>query len=111
MPGQQAFLFDLKKIDKKRPQVIAAASRQYEEKITERGYSFVSKSPLNTTNIICIYLPKEFQSATFRVTEASGKQVEHQLRVYQAPSGSLASRLFWLTFENSPDGVHVAISH
>jgi len=107
--GQQAFLFDLKKIDKKRPQVIAAASRQYEETITERGYRFVSKSPLGTTNIICIYLPKEFQSATFRVTEASGKQVEHQLRVYQAPSGSLASRLFWLTFENSPDGVHVAI--
>lgn len=110
MPGQQAFLYDLKKIDRKRPQVIAAASRQYDEKITEWNYSFVSKSPLNTTNIVCIYLPKEYNLGTFQVTEASGKRVEHQLRVFQAPKGSVAERLFWLTFENSPDGVHVKIS-
>jgi len=109
-PGTQAFLYDLKKIDETRPQVIAAASRQYEEKITEWSYSFISKSPLNTTNILCIYLPREFQSATFHVTEKSGKKVAHQLRVLEASTGSIASKLYWLTFENSPDGVYVKIS-
>lgn len=110
LPGQQAFLYDLRKIDKKRPQVIAAASRQYDEKITEWSYSFVCKSPLNTTNIVCIYLPKEFKLGTFHVTEPSGKNVEHQLRVFEAPSNSIAGRLFGLSFENSPDGVHVQVS-
>ena len=110
LPGQQAFLYDLRKIDKKRPQVIAAASRQYDEKITEWSYSFVCKSPLNTTNIVCIYLPKEFKSGTFHVTEPLGRNVEHQLRVFEAPSNSIAGRLFWLSFENSPDGVHVQVS-
>ena len=110
LPGQQAFLYDLRKIDKKRPQVIAAASRQYDEKVTEWNYSFVSKSPLNTTNVVCIYLPKAFQSGTFHVTDASGKSVNHQLRVFEAPNNSIAGRLFWLSFENSPDGVHVKVS-
>ena len=110
LPGQQAFLYDLRKIEKKRPQVIAAASRQYDEKITEWSYSFVSKSPLNTTNIVCLYLPNEFKSGTFHVTDASGKSVEHQLRVFEASSNSIAGRLFWLSFENSPDGVHVQVS-
>jgi len=109
LPGTQAFLYDLRKIDKKRPQVIAAASRQYDEKVTEGGYSFTCKSPQNTTNIICLYLPETFTSARINCTDAAGNAVDHRLRVSEAPANTLAGQLFWLTFENSPEGVKVDI--
>ena len=111
LPGKQAFLYDLRKIDKKRPQVIAAASRQYDEKVTEDGYSFTCKSPLNTTNIICLYLPKTITSAGIQCTDAAGNPVNHRLRTSEAPANTLAGRLFWLSFENSPEGVKVSIEN
>jgi len=109
LPGQQGFFFDLRKIDKKRPQVIAAASRQYDEKITGEGFSFTCKSPLNTTNIVCLYLPKDYKSGKFTLTDAKGNTVNHEMRVITAPTNTLAGRLFWLSFENSPDGINVQI--
>lgn len=107
-PGTQAYLFDLSKLDKKRPQVIASASRQYDEKETTDGFSFISKSPLNTTNIICLYLPKDYQSAQVNCTNAEGQPVEHKLNVLGA-TNTTVSRLLWITFENSPDGVRVEV--
>lgn len=107
-PGTQAYLFDLSKLDKKRPQVIASASRQYDEKETTDGFSFISKSPLNTTNIICLYLPKDYQSAQVSCTNAEGQPVEHKLNVLGATS-STVSRLLWITLENSPEGVRVEV--
>jgi hypothetical protein len=107
-PGTQAYLFDLSKLDKKRPQVIASASRQYDEKESTDGFSFISKSPFNTTNIICLYLPKDYQLAQVSCTNVEGQPVEHKLNVLEATS-SIASRLLWITFENSPDGVRVEV--
>ena len=109
LPGQQGFFFDLTKIDKKRPQVIAAASRQYDEQITDEGFRFTCKSPLNTTNIICLYLPKDYKSGNFTLTDAEGNTVNHEMKVITAPANTLAGRLFWLKFENSPDGINVQI--
>ncbi|MBR4643618.1 MAG: hypothetical protein IKO73_00435 [Bacteroidaceae bacterium] len=109
LPGHQAFFFDLRKINKKRPQVIAAASRQYDEKITKDCYSFTCKSPLNTTNIICLYLPKEFGLVDISCTNAYGKSVSYMARSITAPVNAISHRLLWLTFENSPEGVNVQI--
>ena len=109
LPGQQGFFFDLTKIDKKRPQVIAAASRQYDEQTTDEGFRFICKSPLNTTNIVCLYLPKDYKSGHFTLTDAEGNTVNHEMKVITAPANTLAGRLFWLSFENSPDGIHVQI--
>ena len=109
LPGQQGYFFDLKKISKKRPQVIAAASRQYDEQTTADSYSFVSKSPQNTTNILCLYLPKAYKSPRITCTDAEGKAVTYNARTIDAPAGALAKHLLWLSFENSPDGVRVCI--
>ena len=109
LPGQQGYFFDLKKISKKRPQVIAAASRQYDEQTAASSYSFVSKSPQNTTNILCLYLPKAYKSPRITCTDAEGKAVTYKARTIDAPAGALAKHLLWLSFENSPDGVHVRI--
>ena len=109
LPGQQGYFFDLKKISKKRPQVIAAASRQYDEQTTASSYSFVSKSPQNTTNILCLYLPKAYKSPRITCTDAEGKAVTYKARTIDAPAGALAKHLLWLSFENSPAGVRVCI--
>lgn len=109
LPGQQGYFFDLKKISKKRPQVIAAASRQYDEQTTADSYSFVSKSPQNTTNILCLYLPKAYKSPRITCTDAEGKAVTYKARTIDAAAGVLAKHLLWLSFENSPDGVRVCI--
>lgn len=109
LPGHQAFFFDLRKIDKKRPQVIAAASRQYDEKITKDSFSFTCKSPQNTTNIICLYLPKEFGLEDIRCTNAEGKAIGYMARRKTSPVNDISRRLLWLTFENSPEGVNVHI--
>ena len=109
LPGQQGFFFDLTNIDKKCPQVIAAASRQYDEQITDEGFRFTCKSPLNTTNILCLYLPKDYKSGLFTLTDAEGNTVNHEMKVITSPANTLAGRLFWLKFENSPDGINVQI--
>ena len=74
------------------------------------GFSFTCKSPLNTTNIICLYLPKDYKSGIFTLTDAEGKKVNHELKVITSPANTLAGRLFWLSFENSPDGINVQIN-
>jgi len=100
-PGHQAFLYDLQSIrHKKRPQVLAAASRQYEETTIGRTYSFVSKSPLNTQNIMRIMLPSEPKSIT---TKCEGSDIDYSSQ-WDASSHTLA-----LGFANSPEGVNVTI--
>jgi hypothetical protein len=66
-PGQQAFLYDLKRIkDKKTPQVLCAASRVYDEKRDAHSYAFVAKSPDNTNNVMRILLPAEPQTVVVK---------------------------------------------
>ena len=95
-PGGQVFLYDLDKVvDKMRPQVLASASRQYEEVATSNSFSFVSKSPANTDNAMRILLPQ------------APKQV--QVSVASQSSWDEESQTLLLKFENDPEGVQVRI--
>ena len=110
LPGTQAFLFDLRKADLRRPQVIASASRIYDEEVTRDGYTFTCKSPQNTTNRVCLSLPKQYHSVRISVTDAHGQPVDHTLTTSEHSTRQIAGRLCWLTFENSPEGVHVRVT-
>ena len=95
-PGKQAFLYDLDKVaDKTRPQVLASASRQYDETFTDHSFSFVSKSPASTNNVMRILLPQ------------APKQV--QVSVASQSSWDDLSHTLLLEFENDPDGVSVRL--
>ena len=95
-PGEQAFLYDLDKVeDKTCPQVLAAASRQYDETFTDHSFSFVSKSPASTNNVMRILLPQ------------APKQV--QVSVASQSSWDDLSHTLLLVFENDPDGVSVRL--
>ena len=96
-PGEQAFLFDIDAVkDAMRPQVLAAASRQYEEKVGERSFAFTAKSPANTDNVMRILLPKEPKMVKVAAT-------------YQS-EWDAKTRTLLLQFENQPEGVQVEIT-
>ena len=96
-PGEQALMIDIAKVaDPQRPQVLAAASREYDEVIGRHSYSYICKSPANTTNIARVLLPKQPTSV-----KVDGRQV------YDPASWNPASRTYLLSFENSPEGIFV----
>lgn len=103
-PGHQALLFDVSRVkDKKRPQVLVSAARVYQEVRNPRNYSFVCKGPLNTVNSMRILLPQ----APSRVvaTDGQGNAVE-----IPRQSWDVGSHTCLLSFDNSPDGIHVKLS-
>src|SRR5690606_19957596 len=74
-PGEQALLYNIGSVQNlETPQVLVTAARIYEEKITKNEYAFVAKSPLNTTNVMRVLLPKEATGIV--VADATGKQIE-----------------------------------
>ena len=95
-PGEQTFLYDLDKVtDKTYPKVLAAASRQYEEVVTSNSYSFTSKSPAHTSNVMRVLLPK--------------KPVKVQTSMVCSSTWDEESQTLLLGFENDPNGVRVRI--
>lgn len=96
-PGQQAFLINLERVRYNgTPQILASASREYEISWDGRTYSFVSKAPKNTTNVMRILLPKEPLSVSIggKDTEWDWDERSHTLK---------------MKFENSPEGIKVVI--
>jgi hypothetical protein len=101
-PGEQAFLYNIGSVKNPgTPQVLVTAARVYDEKIVKNEYSFVAKSPLNTTNVMRALLPREAKE--IRVMDAGGKELPVKT------SWDASSKTCFLSFENHPDGVHVKL--
>ena len=102
-PGEQSLLFDINRVaDKNKPQVLASASRIYDEKIDGKTYSFVAKSPINTNNSMRILLPSKPNKIT--VTDSNGVEITDVQSSWDASSKTL-----YLGFANNPDGIKVSL--
>lgn len=102
-PGEQSLLFDINRItDKSKPQVLASASRNYDEKIAGRSYSFIAKSPVNTNNVMRILLPENAKQII--VTDNKDKVINNA-----QSSWDESSKTLFLQFDNNPDGVKVQL--
>ena len=101
-PGGQALLFNIDRVENRDiPQVIATAARVYNEEIAERSYAFLVKSPLNTTNVMRILLPKKVEDI---------KVIDHFGEALQVESSwDEVSKTCFLSFENNPEGVQVSL--
>ena len=100
-PGEQAYLYDLNRIENKnKPQVLCGASRVYEEKTTRKSYSFLTKSPSNTMNAMRILLPS-------KPKEIILKDDKEQVVKEFTESWDEASKTFLLKFENKSDGIQI----
>ena len=101
-PGEQAFLLDVNRIkDQDKPQVLCGAARTYEEKVGKKDFSFVAKSPINTTNVMRVLLPGEPESVV--IADAKGNALVEATSQWDAQSKTCL-----LTFENNPEGVKVS---
>lgn len=102
-PGEQSLLFALRRVDhKKHPQVLASASRIYDEAVQDKEYTFVAKSPLNTINSMRVLLPDEPRQTT--VTNSKGDTVNDVKTAWDKKT-----RTLYMSFDNSPDGIKVDI--
>ena len=102
-PGEQAYLYNIEQVtNPAKPQVLASASRVYEEKIEKKSYAFVVKSPLNTTNVMRVLLPAEPKKVV--VVDGKGKSITDVKTTWDA-----GSKTSFLSFENDPDGVKVKL--
>jgi len=97
-PDEQAYLYDIKKNKSKKPVVFCSASRIYDEIHSKTEYSFVAKSPAETTNVMRIYLPRIPEKVT--VKNEGSDFVWDDL-----------SKTCLIKFENDPDGVPVVINY
>ncbi|MDB5155407.1 MAG: hypothetical protein JWR50_114 [Mucilaginibacter sp.] len=103
-PGEQAYLYDVKRVvNKAKPQVLASASRVYDEKVQAHEYSFVAKSPINTLNSMRVLLPAKAKQIT--LTDSKGQAITTLQSSWDESSNTL-----YLGYDNSPDGIHVSLS-
>ncbi|RWY52494.1 hypothetical protein [Mucilaginibacter gilvus] len=103
-PGEQSLLYNTNRIvDKTKPQVLAAASRAYDEKVLGKSYSFVVKSPIKTLNSMRVLLPA--QPKATKVTNSQGQQLTDVKTSWDESSNTV-----YLGFANDPAGVKVELS-
>ena len=101
-PGQQSLLYDLNRIKEKNiPKVLCAASRVYDEKKGVHSYSFITKSPSNTNNIMRVLLPSKPVSV---VVKNAAKNT-----LVNKNNWDESSKTCLLQFLNSADGINVEI--
>ncbi len=100
-PGEQSFLLNIDKVEnQKKPQVLAGAARIFQENATNKSYSFVARSPQNTTNVMRVLLPAE--PAKCEIKNALGEALKDAVWEWDNKSETCL-----LKFENSSDGIEV----
>ena len=83
--------------NKKKPHILASASRAYDLKHTDNSFSYVAKSPIETTNVSRVLLPKIPVSVLVNGVET-----------FQSANWDEKSNTYLVGFENNPDGVPVS---
>ncbi len=102
-PGTQAYLYDISKAtNKNRPQVLAAASRVTDEVFGKNSYSFITKSPAKTKNIMRILLAGKPKKLT---AMANGSELLISKNEWDEKTKTLL-----LGFDNYSEGVTVNMS-
>lgn len=100
-PGEQGYLYNLNKLSAGiKAKVLCGASRIYDEMWGKDSYSFVAKSPLHTTNVSRVRLPRKPVEVRVNGTVQPQPQNLWDER----------SRTLLLSFENDPEGVKVDIN-
>lgn len=102
-PGEQAFLYNIEREqDKNAPKVLAGACRVYYEETQDNQFSFVAKSPKNTSNVMRVLLPSAVKECKIRL--AGGSKLPFR-QTWDETSNTVL-----LNFENDPEGVFVSLT-
>ncbi len=102
-PGEQALLYNVENVENNsEPAVLVSASRVSEEEKEDGNYSFICKSPKNTTNSMRILLPEKPEN--IQLVNSEGNEVNQIESDWDETSSTQ-----YLKFKNEPDGVKVNI--
>ncbi|MDR0511436.1 MAG: DUF4350 domain-containing protein [Rikenellaceae bacterium] len=97
LPGEQGFFLNVDRLkNRQTPRVVASASRIYDGRTTKNGYSFTAKSPVETTNVSRVLLPRKPVSVSV-----------NREQKFDAAAWDAGTSTYLLEFENSPEGVEV----
>ncbi len=106
LPGNQSFLYNIENIaDTHKPCVLATGARVSNEKIAGNSYSFIAKSPVETTNVMRIFVPKKPKECT---VSYNNKTISHDIPAWEWDD---TSKTVLMHFENHPDGVTIKINY
>lgn len=95
-PGEQGYLINLSRVAKDKPQVLASASRESDEIITNNTYSYIAKGPIRTSAVSRVWLPSQPTGVKLNGQEVMDKNAWDKL-----------TQTYLVKYENSPDGVKV----
>ncbi|WP_439694912.1 hypothetical protein ACFGVS_17485 [Mucilaginibacter sp. AW1-7] len=102
-PGEQALLYNVARVANNNiPQVLASASRIYDEKAAGGSYSFIAKSPVKTLTSARVLLPG--QPKQIVISDSKGQMITDI-----KTSWDTSSKTLYLGFANSPDGIKVEL--
>jgi hypothetical protein len=104
-PGEQAYLYNIALInDKNKPAVLCGGARIYQEVSKKGTYSFVAKGPIDTDNVMRIYLPQ--QPKELKISTSGNNNISQDTNAWDENSHT-----YLVKFENSPEGVNVTIKY
>lgn len=95
-PGEQALLFDINRLESRKAQVLVSASRESDEVWGDKSYSYVTKSPIETTNVSRVWLPSKPVSVKIDGND-----------VLDISLWDTKSNTYLIRFENYPEGRHI----
>ena len=96
-PGEQGYFVNVDKVKKGRPQVLASASREYDEQVTINSYSYTAKGPIETFAVARVLLPKKPVNVL-----VNGQDVFNADRDWDEASSTCRVK-----YLNNPDGVDI----
>ncbi|KPL13098.1 hypothetical protein AMJ85_00365 [candidate division BRC1 bacterium SM23_51] len=102
-PGDRSLLYDLKRRRGRRPQLIAAAARAYDEHADRHGWSAVFRGPADTSAVARLWLPHP--PVRVELTTSADEEPGQSDSQWDE-----ASQTLWLRFANSPGGVRVTVT-
>jgi len=103
LPGEQTFLYSLDHISNKTtPQVLCAGARIYNQKHSSSSYSFLTKGPQGTPNVMRVYLPRK--PLKMELIDSNQSGVNPAKKYWDASSST-----YFLEYNNSSDGIIVKL--
>ena len=94
--GEQGYFVNVDRVKRGKPQVLASASRESDEVVTKRSYSYIAKGPIRTSSVSRVLLKRCPKSV-----KVNGEEV------FTAAEWDAESHTYRVKFENNPDGVKV----
>ena len=101
LPGRQAFLYNLERMtEPEKPQVLASASRIYQESFDGSTYSFIARGPIPMQSVMRVHLPRKAKQV--KIENSKERHIEGATAEWDA-----LSKTYLVKFHNQEGGTKI----